>query len=145
MLTAVVLLMAMAGCAPAFWQGVSQGLAASSNTPGVAVPKLMVFGGPGHQTYLGCLSCSGYDSESVFNDYGPHGGPYSVNSIHNPYGQFGSAYSIYGACNPFASDPPVIVDERGNFYGRLTVNRFHPQASRDNQILSWLEQVVCKK
>src|SRR5258705_13034772 len=44
------------GCSSAFLQGVAQGLAASS--PASAGAKLMVSGGPGHKTYLGCLSCS---------------------------------------------------------------------------------------
>jgi hypothetical protein len=38
----------VAACAPAFWQGMAQGLGASSSG------KIMVFGGAGHRTYLGC-------------------------------------------------------------------------------------------
>jgi len=78
---------------------------------------MMLFGGPGNSTYLGCLSCNEYDSESVFNDYGTYGSAYSQSSIRNHYGKFGSKYSQYGACNPYASNPPVIVDASGNFYG----------------------------
>ena len=103
--------------------------------------KLMLFGGPGHKTYLGCLSCSEYDSDSLFNPYGTYGSEYSRDSIFNKYGQFGSRYSNYSACNPYASDPPVIVDEVGGFFGRLTVNRYHSQAMGDAELLAWISGV----
>src|SRR5919106_5559325 len=90
----------LAGCSPAFWQGVSQGLAATAP----AATKLMVFAGPGHRTYLRCLSCSQYDAESIFNQYGTYGSQYGAQSILNPYSSFGSAYSATSACNPYASD-----------------------------------------
>lgn len=101
----------------------------------------MIFGGPGHDTYLGCLSCPEYSGDSVFNEYGSHGNPYGAASIHNSYSQFGSPYSPYSACNPYASDPPVIVDGDGDFYGRLTLNRSHPDATRNGEILAWLAAV----
>src|ERR1017187_2674636 len=81
------------------------------------VQKLMLFGGMGHRTYLGCLNCPKYADDSVFNPYGEHGSPYGSESIGNHYGDFGSAYSEYSACSPYASDPPVVVDGRGSFYG----------------------------
>ncbi len=108
------------GCSSALLQGVAHGLAASS--PGSAGVKLMVFGGPGHKTYLGCLSCSSYSSESLFNSYGTYGSEYSGTSILNAYSEYGSLYGAYSACNPYASDPAVIVDGSGRYYGRLTVS-----------------------
>ena len=101
--------------------------------------KLLLFGGPGHDTYLGCLTCSEYSAESVFNEYGHHGSRYSSASIRNRHGQFGSGYSQYSACNRYASDPPVLVDEEGGAYGRLTLNRYHPQAIDDSEIMAWLQ------
>ena len=95
---------------------------------------MMVFGGPGNQTYLGCLSCNEYESDSIANQYGTYGSKYSADSLLNPYGNFGSKYSSYGACNPYASDPPVVVDSQGNFYGRLTVNLYHPQRMQDEAV-----------
>ena len=108
------------GCSSALLQGVAQGLAASS--PASAGVKLMVFGGPGHKTYLGCLSCSSYSSESLFNSYGTYGSEYSGTSILNAYSEYGSLCGGYSACNPYASDPPVIVDGSGRYYGRFTVS-----------------------
>lgn len=127
------------GCSAATWQGVADGLATSA--PVNRTTKLMLFGGPGHDTYLGCINCNEYSTDSVFNEYGPHGSRYSANSILNPYSQFGSRYSTFGACNTYASDPPVIVDRDGRFYGRLTLNQYHRQATRDGRLLAWLAGV----
>jgi len=116
------------GCA-----GVAAGIAgAGGATAGIPTvspiggTKLMIFGGDGHRTYLGCLNCSQYASDSVMNQYGTHGSPYSADSIFNRYGTFGSAYSNSSPCNPYATDPPVIVDQNGSFYGRLMVNQYTP-------------------
>ena len=100
--------------------------------------KLMVFGGQGHKTYLGCLNCGQYAFDSVLNSYGNFGSAYSSSSIFNSYGEFGSTYSMYSACNPYASDPPVIVDQAGDFYGRLTVNTYNQQQTHDAELLQWL-------
>lgn len=126
---------AVSSCSPSFWDGASSGLASSQSS------ALLLFGGQGHDTFLGCLSCSSYDSDSVFNQYGQHGSRYSAESIHNPYSEFGSRYSPYSACNPYASDPPVIVARNGTFVGRLTVNRYNAQRVRDDDILAWLASV----
>lgn len=102
--------------------------------------KLMIFGGPGHDTYLGCITCSQYEYDSILNEYGPHGGPYGSESILNKYSDFGSKYSAYGACNKYASDPPVIVDGNGKYYGKLTLNKYEDQVDFEPVIL-WLRGV----
>jgi len=104
----------------------------------------MIFGGQDHKTYLGCLSCNEYASDSVFNSYGNNGNPYSSQSIWNHYSEFGAPYSTYSACNQYASDPPVIVDQNGTFYGRLTVNEYHPQKGAGAKYYGWLTETVCK-
>ncbi len=103
----------------------------------------MIFGGVDHKTYLGCLNCSKYESDSVFNEYGTHGSRYSGESIWNRYSEFGSRYSYYAACNPYATDPPVIVDQNGEFRGRLTLNKYHPQLGEGGALYDWLAGVVC--
>ena len=133
---AVVICFSSVNCSSAFWQGFGEGLArtapGNAGTP-VAAPstsKLMLFGGKNHKTYLGCLSCGQYVSDSVFNEYGTYGGKFSQTSIQNIYGEFGSANSVYSACNAYATDPPVIVDSAGKFYGRLTINASAGDAHR---------------
>jgi len=101
-------------------------------------PKMMIFGGDNHTTYLGCVNCSEYAIDSVRNAYGPHGSPYSQESIFNHYGPFGSPYSSTSACDEYASDPPVIVDQNGRYYGRLTLNTLNPEIGIGAQLLGWL-------
>src|SRR5258706_4995015 len=136
-------------CSPAAWQraatvasGAAAG-AAGASSPQHSV-KLMIFGGIDHKTYLGCLNCNEYASDSVFSSYGSNGSAYSSQSIWNHYSEFGSAHSTYGACNPYASDPAVIVDQNGNYYGRLTVNEYHPQRGAGANYYAWLTETVCK-
>ena len=129
-------------CSQAFWQGVAQGAAAASGssltTTSFAGKEILVFGGEGHKTFLGCLTCSEYDTSSLYNKYGNFGSSYSATSIFNRYSEFGSAYSSHSACNKYASDPPVLVDRGGNFYGRLTMNKYHGEAITDGSIVAWL-------
>jgi len=105
---------------------------------GIELTKRMLFGGPNHRTYLGCVNCSAYAADSILNAYGNHGSKYATDSVLNPYGDFGSRYSNYSMCNPYASDPPVIVDGAGNFYGRLTANPYHRQATNDAVLRGWV-------
>jgi hypothetical protein len=51
---------------------------------------------------------------------------------------------MYSACNQYASDPPVIVDQDGQFYGRLTLNSYHVQIGIGAKYVSWLSETVCK-
>jgi len=105
----------------------------------------MAFGGQDHRAYLGCLNCSQYAADSIFNEYGQHGSRYSSESIWNHYSEYGSPYSSFGACNPYASDPPVIVDPAGRYYGRLSLNSYHAEFGLGAQYYGWLKQTVCEQ
>jgi hypothetical protein len=136
----------VSGCSPtargnigAVAAGAAQGAGATETGTG----KLMIFGGADHKTYLGCLNCSQYTADSIFNEYGQHGSRYSSESIWNQFAEYGSAYSQYGACNAYATDPPVIVDGSGKYYGRLTLNQYHPELGAGASYYNWLQQSVC--
>ena len=103
--------------------------------------KLLLFGGEDHKTFLGCLTCSEFSADSVKNTYGSFGSSYSTTSVINPYSPFGSPYGQFSACNPYASDPPVIVDPDGKYYGRLSVSatKAVPAAWR-----AWIEGVCAR-
>jgi len=132
------------GCSPAARNNI--GAAISATTASSAPPsKLMIFGGEGHKTYLGCLSCSEYATDSIFNNYGDHGSRFSNESVWNHYSDYGSRYSDEGACNPYAYDPPVIVDSDGRFYGRLTLNVYHAQIGGGTRYHDWLANTVCEQ
>ncbi|WP_181897644.1 hypothetical protein [Winogradskyella eximia] len=85
---------------------------------------LHLYGGDNHKEYLGCLNCNSYDSDSIWNAYGTYGSRYNSNSIWNAYGTYGNEYNSYSPWNAYASDPPVVVDKDGNFYGYFTVNAY---------------------
>jgi hypothetical protein len=77
----------------------------------------------------------------MLNEFSTYGSPFSATSIFNHFGVYGSAYSTLSACSPYASTPPVVVDDDGGFYGRLTLNRAHRQAISDERVLAWLRGV----
>ncbi|QDE39802.1 hypothetical protein FIV34_11585 [Luteibacter pinisoli] len=101
---------------------------------------LLVFGGKGHDVFLGCLNCDKYAGNSIQNSYGPYGSKYSETSILNRYSDYGSKYSDTGACNEYANDAPVIVDNAGNYYGKLSLNKYGGQ-TRNSDIVAWLTAV----
>lgn len=118
------LIVGLAGAARAYGDGLAG--ANASRLP-IASGKLMIFGGAGSRTYLGCLSCGELAPDAVTNRLGPHGSQLSAQSILNTLGPYGSTLSNFSVCNSLASDPPKIVDAAGRFFGRLTVNDLHPE------------------
>lgn len=105
--------------------------------------EIYLYGGRNNSVFLGCWTCSEYHSDSVFNQYGSHGSQYASNSIWNRYGQYGGPYASHSPCNPYGQSPPVLVDDRGGFYGYLTVNRYLSRRVDNEQVLLWLETSVC--
>ena len=88
-------------------------------------------------TYLGKIT-SGYDSESIFNQYGTYGSEYSSTSIWNQYASFGSEYSSYSPHNSYTSTPPMIVKNR-KVLGYLSANK-----SIQSSITPNLLKALCK-
>ncbi len=106
--------------------------------------RLLLYGGGDHGTYLGCLTCMDTDPESVHNPNGSFGSRLSPTSILNSFSEWGSRLSNLSVCNPLATDPPLVMDEARASHGRLTVNRYNPQAYRNDDIQRWLETEVCR-
>jgi hypothetical protein len=106
--------------------------------------KLMIFGQDSATTYLGCLTCSSWDSESVLSIFG-YGSSFGDTIFNNTFGTFGgeSIFYPYSACNPSASDPPIILDDDGGYYGRLTMNVNHSGRTSSQVLRNWLKYSVC--
>jgi hypothetical protein len=102
--------------------------------------KAMVFGGRDHKLYLGCISCNKYQSDSIWNEYSPYGSKYESNSMWNKYGDYGNKYSPYSPCNEYASDSPVVVDDVGRLWGRLSVSTVYA-----NGTLLKAAKTICKE
>ena len=117
--------------------------AAKGGSPAASNETMLVFGGPGHKTFLGCL-CDKSNPNSISNPYGSFGSAFSSTSIWNHFSDFGSAYSSYSACSTYANDPPIVVTANGQAVGRLTLNRYTPGAIQVAEVVSWLE-ASCKK
>jgi hypothetical protein len=136
--TLFVLTSVLAGCSRQAWVAAGQAVAASQQSAPVA---LLVYGGQGHKTFLGCVNCAETSQSSVLNAY-TYGSPYGQ-TIFNHYSEYGSAYSSESACNPYATDPPVIVDANGTYYGRLTLNEYHSEIGIGRSYVEWSRTKVC--
>lgn len=87
--------------------------------------------------FLGKLCLNIYDSESILNQYGLYGSPYSATSINNKYSMYGSQYSSLSPFNPYTSTPPTIY-LRGKRAGVLSVNKFLFGYINPMQIKDWM-------
>jgi hypothetical protein len=91
--------------------------------------KILIFGGQNHDVFLGCLNCSKYDDNSIWNKYGDFGSKYNDKCIWNKYGDYSGKYSDISPFNKYGSYPPVLVDKDGNFYGYFTANSYKDKAT----------------
>jgi hypothetical protein len=67
--------------------------------------SILIFGGNNHKDFLGCLTCSELDRNSVWNDLSTHGWKNGFGTW-NEFGPHKSEFSSTSACNEFASEPP---------------------------------------
>lgn len=91
--------------------------------------ELLLFGGKGHDVFLGCVDCSPYDSDSICNEYGQYGSEYR-DSIWNEYRDYGSEYRDTSPWNEYtmSKNVPVMVNKKGDFFGYFTINKYRSDA-----------------
>ena len=77
---------------------------------------------------LGNLSANPFDPDSTANPFGK-GSPFAANGVNNPFSPYGSPFSNQSATNPFATDPPRLYDQQGNYRGKLSVNPYDPDST----------------
>jgi hypothetical protein len=102
---------------------------------------LLLFGDNEHQTFLGCLNYSKFDSQSVCNKFGQLGSLFTSDSIWNASGRFGSKSSSDSPWNVFSSTGPVIINDSGQYYGRFTASKLVSDRTRI-QALNQLADLV---
>lgn len=102
---------------------------------GFAVPlnELFILAEDGQ--YLGNFT-SKYSEDSIYNQYGTYGSKYNSNSIFNSYGTYGSDYSDYSPFDKYSSNGPWLVDGQGNYYGRLSINKYASGVTDDSYNLA---------
>jgi len=90
-------------------------------------------GGPNQSVHLGCYNCPDYDSDSICNEFGRHGGEYSSDSVWNAYSTFGNKYGLSSPWNPYSTsdEVPVLVGGDGAHYGYFTINVYRVDAFRE--------------
>ena len=79
---------------------------------------------------MGCLSCSKYHTDSIWNKYGTYGSKYNDESIWNKYGTYGSKYNSFSPWNKY-EEGMKIIDLDGNYYGQFTINKYGNQSRID--------------
>lgn len=121
--------------------GATEPARARSAEPGAY--RLLVFGGAGHEVYLGCL-CEGQDTESVFNLMGEFGSASSANSMRNESGPYGSQRADTSPCNPSATRPPSVVASDGRALGLLTLNTSLKKRIIGPAVVGWLAR-MCRR
>jgi hypothetical protein len=93
---------------------------------GVAFARgdVLVFGGSGHDQFLGCLVCNEFSSQSICNGLGAYGNEFSSQGMFNEFAGFGNEFSSSSPWNEFSTSNsvPVVVDRDGSFYGYFTIN-----------------------
>jgi len=98
---------------------------------------LLVFGGPIHDAFLGCL-CDESRPDSVFNMRGEHGSDLSPMSMRNKFSVYGSNHDDTSACNERATHPPLVVTSDGKSLGLLTVNPELKRRITASSVADWL-------
>lgn len=99
--------------------------------------ELLLFGGPSHEVFLGCLNDE-RKTDSIFNLAGEHGSDLSPVSIRNKFSPYGSNHDDTSACNAAAKRPPVIVASNGKSLGLLTLNETLPRRIEAPSVADWL-------
>ncbi len=100
--------------------------------------------------YIGDLNTNEFDLNSVHNEFGTYGSPYSIYSINNEFGKYGSPYSIYSANNPYTLLAPKLYDTNGVYLGKLSANKFdvesisNPASIYKNMVLQRYNTIVIR-
>lgn len=85
--------------------------------------RILILGGSNQDEFLGCISCSEFESDSVWNDMSQYGWNNRFGKW-NPFGPHKNPYSSNSACNRMATSPPILVDAEGTLYGSLSINPY---------------------
>ena len=88
--------------------------------------------------FLGKITTSSVDSQSIINDVGRYGSDVSPTSIRNTVGRYGSTVASQSPFNDVASTPPRIY-KNGRFIAYLTTNRVKTPRVDPRALIGWLQ------
>jgi len=83
--------------------------------------QFLIYAGPLHRDYLGCLNCDQFDPNSVWDAYAALGWTNAyLDASH--FAAYRTRHGRYSSCDKFAADPPILIDRSLNRYGVLNVS-----------------------
>lgn len=88
--------------------------------------------------FLGVVTSNAFNTDSVLNEYGPHGSRFSQVSILNAFGPYGGEYSTLSPFNQYTSTPPMLVCLGRGGVAYLTRNRAMAPAVDPHLLLGFL-------
>lgn len=124
--------------------GVAQALS-GMNAPVVYGEHLLLFGDENQKTFYGCITCPATDATSLNNPYGTYGNKMSGTSVLNPYAMIRNPYSTTSMCNKMATNPPIVVDGNGQYYGEATLNTTRPGRAKAPYLQRWVTATCATK
>ena len=89
--------------------------------------------------FLGSLSTSPFDTNSIFNKFSPYGNQLSPTCIFNNFSAYGNHFSQLSPFNPFSHTPPKILI-RGEFAAHLTKNENLRPRVDPNELERWVRE-----
>lgn len=93
--------------------------------------------------FLGRLTPNKFDTESIFNRYGPYGNKFSQTSFLNKFSPYGNQFSQLSAYNRMANSPPKIF-KNGSHVGFLTKNSMIHKRVDPDEIFDWASNNISK-
>ncbi|MCR4469848.1 MULTISPECIES: 4-fold beta flower protein [unclassified Burkholderia] len=87
---------------------------------------------------LGKVNRNPFDSESMVNEFGPHGSQFETRSIFNQFGTYGNPFSPLSPYNEFSQQAPRFV-KNGSVLGTLTANTFVQNRIDPEKFVEWLK------
>jgi len=103
------------------------------------INRLLLFGGPEQQDFLGCVTCDASEPYSIWNPESDYGSPKHPLSIWNREGRYGSAGSPHSPWGRRPESVPVVVDRAGNLCGNFALDRAFPGRVTDGYLVWLLE------
>jgi len=83
--------------------------------------QYLIYAGPLHRDYLGCLNCDQFDTNSVWDAFAPTGWTNAYIEA-SRFATYRAKHGRYSSCDAFAADPPILIDISRHFYGVLNVS-----------------------
>lgn len=92
-------------------------------------------------TFLGKLTPNRFDTESIFNQFGPYGNRFSQTAIYNRFSPYGNQFSNLSAYNKFTQTPPKLF-VKGKFMAYVTVNEYLRPRVHPDELMEWAQRNV---